>query len=65
MLYRLLGPVEVWAGDRRVDLGRAESAKARCVLAALLRDPGGLVTSDTLAERVWGDNPPGATVRYK
>jgi DNA-binding NarL/FixJ family response regulator len=65
VLYRLLGPVEVWDGDRRVDLGRAESAKARCVLAALLRDPGGLVTSDTLAERVWGDNPPGATVRYK
>lgn len=65
MLYRLLGPVEVWDGDRRVDLGRAESAKARCVLAALLRDPGGLVTSDTLAERVWGGNPPGATVRYK
>ena len=65
MQYRLLGPVEVWDGDRRVDLGRAESAKARCVLAALLRDPGELVTSETLAERVWGDNLPGSAVRYK
>lgn len=65
MQYCLLGPVEVWNGDRRVDLGRAESAKARCVLAALLRDPGELVTSETLGERVWGDNPPGPAVRYK
>jgi DNA-binding NarL/FixJ family response regulator/DNA-binding SARP family transcriptional activator len=65
MQYRLLGPVEVWDGDRRVDLGRAESAKARCVLAAFLRDPGELVTSETLGDRVWGDNPPGPTVRYK
>ncbi len=65
MQYRMLGPVEVWDGDRRVDLGKAESAKARCVLAALLRDPGDLVTSETLTERVWGDDPPGPTVRYK
>ena len=63
--YRLLGPVEVRDGGRRVDLGRAESAKARCVLAGLLRDPGELVTSETLGERVWGDNPPGSAVRYK
>jgi DNA-binding NarL/FixJ family response regulator/DNA-binding SARP family transcriptional activator len=65
MQYRLLGPVEVWDGGRRVDLGRAESAKARCVLAALLRDPGELVTSETLGERVWDGNPPGSAVRYK
>ncbi len=65
MQYRVLGPVGVWDGDRRIDLGKAESAKARCVLAALLRDPGELITSETLAERVWGDDPPGSTVRYK
>jgi DNA-binding NarL/FixJ family response regulator/DNA-binding SARP family transcriptional activator len=65
MQYRMLGPVEIWDGDRRVELGKAESAKARCVLAALLRDPGELITSETLGERVWGDDPPGAAVRYK
>jgi DNA-binding NarL/FixJ family response regulator/DNA-binding SARP family transcriptional activator len=65
MQFRILGPVGVWDGDRRVDLGKAESAKARCVLAALLRDPGELVASETLSERVWGDDPPGPTVRYK
>jgi DNA-binding NarL/FixJ family response regulator/DNA-binding SARP family transcriptional activator len=48
-----------------VDLGKAESAKARCVLAALLRDTGELVTSDVLAGRVWGDDQPGPAVRYK
>jgi DNA-binding NarL/FixJ family response regulator len=48
-----------------VDLGKAESAKARCVLAALLRDTGELVTSEVLAGRVWGDDQPGPSVRYK
>jgi DNA-binding NarL/FixJ family response regulator/DNA-binding SARP family transcriptional activator len=63
--FRLLGPVEVRSGEHRVDLGKAESAKARCVLAALLRDTGELVTSEVLAARVWGDDQPGPTVRYK
>jgi len=65
MQYRMLGPVGVWDAEHRVELGKAESAKARCVLAALLRDPGELITSETLAERVWGDDPPGPAVRYK
>jgi DNA-binding NarL/FixJ family response regulator/DNA-binding SARP family transcriptional activator len=63
--FHILGPVEVWSGEQRVDLGKAESAKARCVLAALLRDTGELVTSEVLAGRVWGDNQPGPAVRYK
>ncbi|HEY4465245.1 MAG TPA: BTAD domain-containing putative transcriptional regulator, partial [Streptosporangiaceae bacterium] len=65
MQFHLLGPVEVWSGEQRVDLGKAESAKARCVLAALLRDTGELVTSEVLAARVWGDDQPGPAVRYK
>ena len=63
--FRLLGPVEVWAGDGRVPLGRAESAKMRCMLAVLLRTPGALVTTDSLIDRVWGEQPPGSAVRYK
>jgi tetratricopeptide (TPR) repeat protein len=63
--FRLLGPVEVWAGDGRVALGRAESAKTRCMLAVLLRAPGALVTTDALIDRVWGEQPPGSAVRYK
>lgn len=65
MQFRMLGPVGAWDADRRVNLGKAESAKVRCVLAALLRDPGELVTNETLSERVWGENPPGPAVRYK
>jgi DNA-binding NarL/FixJ family response regulator len=65
MQFRMLGPVGVWSGERRVDLGKAESAKARCVLAALMRDTGELVTSEVLTARVWGDDPPGPSVRYK
>ena len=63
--FRLLGPVEVWAGDRRIALGPAESAKTRCMLAVLLRTPGALVTTEALIDRVWGEQPPGAAVRYK
>jgi tetratricopeptide (TPR) repeat protein/DNA-binding SARP family transcriptional activator len=63
--FRLLGPVEVWQDGRKVDLGRAETAKVLCILAVLLRTPGTLVATDALVERVWGDEPPGAAVRYK
>jgi DNA-binding SARP family transcriptional activator len=63
--FRLLGPVEVWAGNGRVALGRAESAKTRCMLAVLLRTPGALVSTDALIERVWGEQLPGSAVRYK
>jgi tetratricopeptide (TPR) repeat protein len=63
--FRLLGPVEVWAGDRRIALGPAESAKTRCMLAVLLRTPGALVTTEALIDRVWGEQPPGSAVRYK
>jgi DNA-binding SARP family transcriptional activator/tetratricopeptide (TPR) repeat protein len=53
--FRLLGPVEVWAGARRLDAGQP---RQRTVLAALLADAGRVVSTRTLVDRVWGDDPP-------
>ncbi|MGW6524766.1 AfsR/SARP family transcriptional regulator [Streptomyces sp. NPDC054962] len=53
--FRLLGPVELWAAGRPVDLG---PAKRRTVLAALLVDAGRWVAAETLIDRVWGEDPP-------
>jgi DNA-binding SARP family transcriptional activator/tetratricopeptide (TPR) repeat protein len=50
--FRLLGPVEVWVGGRRVDAG---PPRQRAVLAALLVDAGRVVPVDTLIDRVWGE----------
>lgn len=52
---RLLGPVEVWAAGRRVDLG---PSRQRTVLAALAADVGRPVQMETLIDRVWADAPP-------
>jgi DNA-binding SARP family transcriptional activator len=53
--FRLLGPVEVLAGDRVVRMG---ALKQRHLLAALLFDGGGPATFDTLIDRLWDDDPP-------
>jgi DNA-binding SARP family transcriptional activator len=53
--FRLLGPVEVWIGDRRVDVGQP---RQRGVLAALTADAGRTVSTEVLIDRVWGDTPP-------
>lgn len=53
--YRLLGPVEVWSGGRRLSLG---GPKPRALLAALLLRPGRVVPAGTLIDAVWGDEPP-------
>ncbi|WP_165952628.1 AfsR/SARP family transcriptional regulator [Kribbella albertanoniae] len=53
---RLLGPVEVWAGDARLEIG---SAKPRLVLAVLAASPGTLVPVEVLMDRVWGEGLPG------
>jgi tetratricopeptide (TPR) repeat protein/DNA-binding winged helix-turn-helix (wHTH) protein len=53
--YRLLGPVEVWVGGRRVDAGQP---RQRAVLAALLVDAGRVVPTETLIARVWGQTVP-------
>src|SRR5579884_1650568 len=53
--FRVLGPVELWTGDRRRELG---SPKENCALAALLLSAGRTVSADALAERIWGEQPP-------
>ena len=58
MEFRILGPVQVWAGGRSFPVGEP---RQHAVLAALLVDAGHPVTIDTLVDRVWGDSaPPGA-----
>lgn len=52
---QLLGPVEVRAGGRPVELG---PPRERCVLAALAVDAGHVVSLETLMDRVWGQDPP-------
>jgi DNA-binding SARP family transcriptional activator len=53
--FQLLGPVELWVGGRRVELGHA---RQRCVLAVLLAEAGQVVPVATLLDRVWGHDPP-------
>jgi DNA-binding SARP family transcriptional activator len=53
--FRILGPLEVWDGQRRLSLG---GPKQRGVLALLLLDAGRVVSSDRLIDLLWGENPP-------
>ncbi|MFF1695257.1 BTAD domain-containing putative transcriptional regulator [Streptomyces sp. NPDC058257] len=53
--YRLLGPVEVWRAGRRLALG---GPKPRALLAALLLEPGRVVSVDALIDAIWGERPP-------
>src|SRR6516164_8247029 len=55
MRFRLLGPLEVRAGDEWRGIG---APKWRAVLAALLIHPGQVVSAETLIEEVWRDAPP-------
>ncbi len=55
MHFRLLGPVEAWREGRRLALG---GPKPRALLAALLLEPGRVVSADALIDAIWGDNPP-------
>jgi len=55
MEFRLLGPVEVWSARRQVPLG---GAKPRALLAALLLNPGRVVTRERLIEAIWAQDPP-------
>lgn len=57
--YRILGPLEVEVDGAPVALG---GSRPRALLAALLVHRGTVVSTDRLAEAVWGDSPPrGAT----
>ncbi|GAA0483989.1 SARP family transcriptional regulator [Paractinoplanes deccanensis] len=53
--FRLLGPVEAWVGDRRVEVGQP---RQRAVLAVLAADAGRAVATDVLIDRLWGETPP-------
>jgi DNA-binding SARP family transcriptional activator len=53
--FRLLGTVEVVAGDRVVEIG---SPKQRTLLAALLLRLNIVVPADVLADELWGEAPP-------
>jgi predicted ATPase/DNA-binding SARP family transcriptional activator len=54
--YRILGPLEVWDGDRRLPLG---AAKQRAVLALLLINANRVVSVDRMIEELWPEKPPG------
>ena len=55
MEFRVLGPLEVREADTPLPLG---GPKQRAVLARLLLDAGHPVSTDALAESVWGEHPP-------
>jgi DNA-binding SARP family transcriptional activator len=55
MRFRLLGPLEVRAGDDWRGIG---APKWRSVLAALLINAGQIVPAEALINEVWGDAPP-------
>jgi DNA-binding SARP family transcriptional activator len=55
MRFRLLGPLEIRAGEEWRGIG---APKWRSVLATLLIHPGQIVSADTLISEVWGDAPP-------
>lgn len=53
--FRVLGPLEVDAGDGPIPLG---GPKQRAVLANLLIRANQVVPADTLIDEVWGEEPP-------
>jgi DNA-binding SARP family transcriptional activator len=55
MEFKILGPLEVWAGDTDVT---SRSAKQRLLLSVLLLNANEVVSSDRLVEVLWGDEPP-------
>ena len=57
---RLLGPVEVLAHDGVVHAGEP---RRQAVLAALTVEAGRVVSTSTLIDRVWGEDPPGQAAR--
>jgi YVTN family beta-propeller protein len=55
MEYRILGPLEVFDGERQVTLG---GTRQRALLAILLLHANEVVSTDRLVEELWGENPP-------
>src|SRR5437667_306472 len=55
MDYRILGPLEVFDGERRLTLG---GTRQRAVLALLLLHSNEALASDVIVDELWGENPP-------
>jgi DNA-binding SARP family transcriptional activator len=53
--FRILGPLEVWDGDRQLDL---VGSKRRAVLAVLLLHANEVVSADRLIDQLWGEKAP-------
>jgi DNA-binding SARP family transcriptional activator/ABC-type branched-subunit amino acid transport system substrate-binding protein len=58
--FRLLGPLEAWREDTRVDVG---APKQRAVLALLLLHRGEVVSTDRIVDELWGERPPQAATK--
>lgn len=57
--FRLLGPVELVVDGESVPVG---GAGVRCLLAALVTEPGQVVSAERITEVLWAGRPP-ATAR--
>lgn len=58
MIFRILGPLEVWDGGERLSLGGPQQ---RTLLALLLLNANSVVSADRLVDELWGaDAPPSA-----
>lgn len=57
-MIRIFGGVSAAGAEGEIELG---GPKPRAVLAALVIDPGAVVSTDRLAEVLWGDHPPART----
>jgi DNA-binding SARP family transcriptional activator len=53
--FRILGPLEVWDGDRQLPL---RGSKQRALLAVLLLHANEVVSADRLLDLLWGADPP-------
>jgi DNA-binding SARP family transcriptional activator/ABC-type branched-subunit amino acid transport system substrate-binding protein/DNA-binding beta-propeller fold protein YncE len=53
--FRILGPLEVREGEREVPLGRG---KQRALLALLLLHRDEAISTDRIADELWGERPP-------
>lgn len=57
MEFRILGPLEVWDGDRQLSV---RGSKQRSLLAVLLLHANEVLSTDRLIDLIWGDDPPDA-----
>ncbi|MFI1485836.1 BTAD domain-containing putative transcriptional regulator [Streptomyces sp. NPDC020747] len=59
MRFRLLGPLEIQAGDRQIHIA---ADKQRAVTAALLAAAGQVVAAPSLTNEIWGDRIPASAL---